>query len=581
MFTQAMMRAATGETPADLVLKNAVVLNVFTKELIRADVAICQDIIVGLGEYEGVQELDLTGKFIVPGFIDAHLHIESSMLLPEQFGAEIAPWGTTTVLADPHEIANVAGLDGIRFLMQNAKKASCNFLFMLPSCVPATGFDDSGARLNAQNLLTLKTDPQVLGLGEMMNYQGVLDCDAEVMEKLIQFSDRVIDGHAPGVKGKRLQGYLLAGIHTDHECSEEEEVVEKLRSGMAILAREGSAAKNLEAVVKAALNHHLDFDRIAFCTDDRHVEDIRREGHMNVHIRKAIQLGVDPITAYCCATWNPARIYGLSATGAVAPGYFADLVILNSLFEVEIDSVFYHGKKVARTSPIPSAVPEQLGDTVHTQPLSLGLFRLPCKDGKYPVIELIPHQINTKLRFEELPHENGAFIADSIYQKIAVLERHRGLSVSGIGVVKGFSLQGAIASTVAHDSHNLIVIGSSDEEMLLAAQILIQQKGGYAAVQGKNVLAQVPLPVCGLMSDQTADFVQEKTAQFIRAARQIGIPEGFDPFQTLSFLSLPVIPEVRITNRGIFDSQSFSYLPFQPQPENTEPQPNNADSTLS
>lgn len=564
-MTSAMLQAAQGLVPAELVFKNAAVLHVFTKELIYADVAVCGDTIVGVGKYQGLREIDCTGRFIVPGFIDAHLHIESSMLLPAAFAEEIAPLGTTTVIADPHEIANVAGLYGIRFLLEQSQALPCNFFFMLPSCVPATPFDDAGASLSAKELLRLKDDPAVLGLGEMMNAPGVLQADPGVLEKLDAFSDRVIDGHAPLLTGPALQAYLLAGIATDHECSQPEEVLEKLRGGMQLLAREGSAAKNLEAVVQTILENHLDFDRVSFCTDDRHVGDIRREGHIDNHIRKAIRLGVDPITAYLCATLHPAQAYGLKHLGAVAAGFQADFVILDSLLEVEIRAVYHRGNLVERAAPVHPDIPPALSETVCLAKRPPHLLRLPCGDGAYPVIEVIPHQINTHLLWEPLPHRDGWFVPSGGYCKAAVLERHKRLPGCGIGAVKGLSLHGAIAATVAHDSHNLIVLGGNDADMLAAIDRLEELQGGYAAVQNQTVLAEVPLPVAGLMSDRDGTVLEGQSEAFSRAVHAMGLPEQHDPFQTLSFLSLPVLPEARLTNRGIFDALHGRYLAFAPQ----------------
>ena len=564
-MSQAMMQSARGIIPSELVLKNAVVLNVFTKELLQQDVAICKGTIVGVGTYEGLEEVDCTGKFIVPGWIDAHLHIESSMLLPSCFVQEIAPWGTTTVIADPHEIGNVSGLDGIRFLISQSQNLPCNIYFMLPSCVPATPFDINGATLNADSLEALKGEEHVLGLGEVMNYQGVVEGDPDLLEKLQLFADKPIDGHAPLLTGKDLQAYLLAGVMTDHECSAQEEAAEKLRNGMYLLAREGSAAKNLEEIINAVFQNHLDFDRIAFCTDDRHIGSIRRQGHISRHIKKAIRLGVDPITAYLCASLHPAQIYGLKHLGAVAAGYQADLVVLDSLLETEISAVYHKGRPVKREAQPAPQIPHTLMNTVRLSKYSMDSLILPCGEGEYPVIEVIPRQINTRLLWEPLPHRDGIFTPNQTYCKVAVLERHHATPSIGLGVVKGFSLHGAAASTVAHDSHNLIVIGDNDADIFLAIKTLEQMQGGYAAVLEGQVMAAVPLPVCGLMSDQDGNLVEKQTTSFIQAVRKMGMEEQHDPFQTLSFLSLPVIPEARLTHRGIFDSLRFEYLPFAPK----------------
>lgn len=560
-----LLPVTRGETPAELVLKDGIVLNVFTEELIQADVAISDGIFAGIGSYQGYQEIDCRGKFIVPGFIDAHVHIESSMLLPEIFAEEVLPFGTTTLIADPHEIANVSGTEGLDFMLERADKAACNYYFMLPSCVPATKYDTSGAVLDAKTLAHYQNHPKVLGLGEMMDYQGVLNQDSGIWEKLNAFSADIIDGHAPMLTGKDLQGYIASGIHTDHESSDAQEVLEKLRGGMAVLAREGSGAKNLETVIHTAMEHHVNFNRIAFCTDDKHIDDIRQNGHISAHVKKSIGMGLNPITAYQCASYNAAQIYGLRHLGAVAPGYQADFIVLNSLLEVEIDSVYVKGEvysppqKTNPKSPILS-IPQYLQNTVHCKPPVQTDFKLKLTSSPAPVIQLLPHQINTKLLYEKVPVQDGFFLSDGDYRKIAVIERHHNFGNIGLGIVKSFPIRGAVASTVAHDSHNLVIVGDNDADMLLAVQNLIEYGGGYTIVHQGQVLETLPLPVAGLMADSHADTVHKASAQFTELAHKHGIPKEFDPFQTLSFLSLPVLPEVRITDKGVFDSVQFKYL---------------------
>lgn len=559
-----MLQASRGKIPAKLVLKNAVVLNVFTKEWLTQDVAVWDDRIIGVGRYEGREEIDLTGKYLVPGFFDAHVHIESSMLTPAAFAAEILPFGTTTILADPHELANVSGEKGIRWLLDEIKRLPLNGYVMLPSCVPATELDDSGARLEAEDLLPLREDPSVLGLGEFMNVSGVCAGEEKALAKLRAFQDRVIDGHAPGLLGKDLQAYLLAGVSTDHECSEPEEALEQLRSGMNLMIRRGSGAKNGETLISTLLDSRVSAERVCFCTDDKHVEDIRREGHISSNIREAIHLGMDPAEAYAMASFNAARLYGLSHLGAIGSGYQADLVVLDDLEEVSVDSVYWKGKLVSRKGERPAVgkrtVPGFLLDTVQLQPVRREQLRLSCPDGAAHVAQVIPHQILTRHRVCQVPCTAGEFQPDRRFQKVAVVERHRGTGRVGIGVVEGFFLHGAIASTVAHDSHNLIAVGDNDQDMLLGIQALEKAGGGYCLARDGKLLEVLPLPVCGLLTQEPTEQVERALANMKKLCVEMGMPEELDPFQTLSFLSLPVLPEIRITDRGVFDSVEYRYL---------------------
>lgn len=553
-ITPNMLQASKGERPAELVLKNGQVLNLFTRELLPADVAVCSGQIVGVGSYSGEQEVDCTGKTIVPGFIDAHLHIESSMVTPARFAGVVAPWGTTTLIADPHEIANVAGLAGIEYMLGQTG-LPLNLYVMLPSCVPATPFEDSGAVLTAEELIKLKDHPNVLGLGEMMNFPGVLAGDSGVYQKLEAFDGRVIDGHAPMLSGRELQAYRLAGILDDHECSCEEEVLEKLRTGMFLSVREGSAAKNLDAILQTALKHNLGFDRMAFCTDDKHIGDIEREGHISYSVKRAIELGVNLFDAYRMSSYNAAQFYGLCHLGAVAPGYQADLVLLDDVQTVSVCAVYHGGKLVSQKKSKPETAappcPNNLLHSVNPAPVSKGDLQLPLDGTPFPCIEMIPNQILTKCAMEIPPAVDGLFVPQGDYRKIAVIERHHATGKLGIGVLKGFPVNGAIASTVGHDSHNLIVIGSNDADMLAAIDELKRCQGGFTIVQDGRVLGTLPLPVCGLMTDEDTGLVEQKLAALLETAHSAGIPRSFEPFIALSFLALPVIPEIRLTDRGI------------------------------
>lgn len=562
--TLEMMQASRGLIPAKLVLKNASVLNVFTREWLVQDVALWDDKIIGVGSYQGREEIDLTGKYLVPGFFDAHVHIESSMLTPAAFAAEILPFGTTTIIADPHEIANVSGIKGIQWLLDSMKGLPLNGYVMLPSCVPATEFDDSGARLEAKDLLRFSGDSAVLGLGEMMNVAGVCDGDAGVFAKLNAFQDKIVDGHAPGLVGKDLQAYLLAGIATDHECSEPEEALEQLRSGMNLMVRRGSGAKNGEVLISTLMDSHISTDRVCFCTDDKHVEDIRREGHISGNIREAIHLGMAPEEAYCMASYHAARMYRLPHLGAVGPGYQADLVVLSDPEEVSVTAVYWRGRLVSGQGIKPMAekkpVPGFLLDTVHIQPVGREQLRLSCPHGTAHVAQVVPGQILTRHKVCRVPCAHGEFKADQQFQKVAVVERHHGSGKIGVGVAEGFHLHGAIASTVSHDSHNLIVVGDNDLDMLLAIQALEKAKGGYCLTQNGKILEALPLPVCGLISEENTEQVQQVLRDMKRLCLLMGMDEDMDPFQTLSFLSLPVLPEIRITDRGIFDAVESRYL---------------------
>ena len=559
-----IINAAAGREPSDLVLKNATYVNVFSNELCHADIAVAEGLIVGMGQYSGTVEEDCTGKIVLPGFLDAHIHLESSLVSPKEFVKAVLPHGTTTVITDPHEIANVMGTDGIEYMLQATEGLPVDVRFMLPSCVPATEFDDSGARLEAKDLLRLSEDSAVLGLGEMMNVAGVCDGDAGVFAKLNAFQDKIVDGHAPGLVGKDLQAYLLAGIATDHECSEPEEALEQLRSGMNLMVRRGSGAKNGEVLISTLLDSHISTGRVCFCTDDKHVEDIRREGHISSNIREAIHLGMAPEEAYCMASYHAARMYRLPHLGAVGPGYQADLVVLSDPEEVSVTAVYWRGRLVSGQGIKPLAekkpVPGFLLDTVHIQPVGREQLRLSCPHGTAHVAQVVPGQILTRHKVCRVPCAHGEFKADQQFQKVAVVERHHGSGKVGVGVAEGFHLHGAIASTVSHDSHNLIVVGDNDLDMLLAIQALEKAKGGYCLTQNGKILEALPLPVCGLISEENTEQVQQVLRDMKRLCLLMGMDEDMDPFQTLSFLSLPVLPEIRITDRGIFDAVESRYL---------------------
>lgn len=559
-----MIMSALGQFKADLVLKNANVLNVFTKEFMPRDVAINGDTIIGIGEYQGALEYDFSGRYIVPGFIDAHVHIESSMLIPQAFAREVVCRGTTTLIADPHEIANVCGEPGIQFMLDAAEEAPVNLYYMMPSCVPAGDFDTSGAVLDAAALAKYVKHPAVLGLGEVMNSAGIMRCDSELYRKLALYHGKMIDGHAPMMYGKMLQTYRLAGVMTDHESTSGEEAAEKLRAGLAVLIREGSGARNLDSLIQILIDGRMRTERVAFCTDDKHVDDIRREGHIDHHIRRSIELGLDPVTAYLMASWYPAQIYGLRHLGAVAAGYQADLVVLNNLYDVKPEMVLHKGAVVRSIleKPLEVQIPPAVCNTVHAAPVKRCDLRLKLTKDVVPVIVPVPGQIMTKRLDERVRSRNGYFIPGACHQKVAVIERHHASGNVGLGIVRGFIKSGAIAATVGHDAHNMIVIGTNDADMLVAIQAMSESGGGYVIVKEQKIIAGIELEIAGLMSTHSADELCRQLALFSKAAQEIGVSQDMDPYQTLSFLPLPVLPELRVTDKGLLDAASGMFLSY-------------------
>ena len=562
------INVALGKQEADLVIKNGNIINVFTKEIIKADIAVYQGLIVGVGSYSGKNEIDATGKYISPGLIDSHVHMESSMVTPAEFAKAILPHGTTTIIADPHEIANVCGINGIMFMLNNTRELPLNAYVMIPSCVPATPFENNGAHLNPEFMEPLKTFDRILGLGEVMDYNAILNGDENMLRKIDLFDYTIIDGHSPFLTGKELNAYRTSGISTDHECSTVEEALERLRLGMYVQIREGSAAKNLETLVTGLMEKGIGFDRCVFCTDDKHLEDIRRDGHISYNIKKAISCGLDPIEAVCMATRNAAQCYKLKRLGAVAPGYSADLIILNDLNSFEIDQVFYRGKQVAApklTVNIPNIIEDKnVFNTVRTRALKKQDLDIGLSGEEAAVIRVLPHELITRKERAKVPVKDGFFAADGRYSKLAVIERHKAMNHIGLGIVSGFNIKnGAIASTVAHDSHNLIVIGDNDEDMLLAVKEIKRVNGGYTVVSEGKVVDTLELPIAGLMSDRPAEYVEEKLKVMLEKAYGLGVNSGIDPFVTLSFLALPVIPELRVTDLGLFDVSEFKFIEIQ------------------
>ena len=563
-----LVRTAQGIEAADLVLKNAEVFHAFTGEFIKCDIAITDGYVAGLGTYKGEREIDLSGRYVTPGFLDGHVHIESSMMSPREFSRAVIPTGTTTVVADPHEIANVAGVAGIQYMLDATENLPMNVYVMLPSCVPATPLEDSGAKLEAADLKPFLSHPRVLGLAELMNVPGVLNGDDMVYEKLQLAEHYLVDGHAPGLTGHPLMGYAAAGIHTDHECATKEQAMERLRAGMYVLIREGTAVKNLRALLPI-----VNADTSSFCcfaADDKIPAELLTEGYINDMVRIAIKEGIPVATALQMATINTARCFGLRDVGAIAPHYKADILVFDDLDSWKPSMVFKDGELAAEHGVMlldpPDVSAEKIEHSMHLAPLQMEQLRMPLPGGEANVIGLIPYQILTKKFRLKVKTVKGEAVSDPENQilKLAVFERHHASGQTGLGLVKGFGLQrGALASTIAHDSHNLIVIGASDDDMMLAARELERIGGGIAIAVDGEIAGSLALPIAGLMSKEGADTVAQEVGNLIAKAHALGVCEYYAPFLTLAFLSLPVIPELKLTDRGLVDVNAFQFVSLQ------------------
>ena len=559
-----LSQIALHERKAELVLRNAMIADVFTDEIRRADIAVADGYIAAMGgSYEGTEEIDLNGKYVLPGFMDAHLHLESTMVTPNELITAAALCGTTTFIVDPHEAANVSGTEGIDYILDQTEHSPANVFVMMPSCVPATEYDDNGCLLTAEKMAPYLSSPRILGLGEVMNAPGVIHGDRQLHKKLELFSGRILDGHAPYLPDDELTAYALAGIRTDHEASDFDYALEEIRRGIHVHIREGSAAHNLETLINGILAHDLPCENFSFCTDDKHIEDILRQGHINYNVRRAVELGLSPMAAIKMATINTARCYGLKELGAVAPGYQADLIVTDDLSSFRILSVYHKGRLIdPSVRPETAACPDSLKNTVHVRPLSSDAFRLSITEEEVPVIRLNASQITTSKIACHLPKTDNYLPQDG-FNKIAAVERHKATGKTGVGICTGYNIRnGAIASSVSHDSHNIIVIGDNDADMLLAVSEIIRVQGGYTLVSRGKVLGTLPLPVMGLMSDAGFETVNRTLGQMIAEAHRLGIPDEVEPFITLSFLALPVIPEIRITPRGVLDTVSFEFLSY-------------------
>ena len=560
-----IIKAAHGDRPVDLLLTNARVVNVLTGEIIPQAVAISDGILVGFGQYKAKAVLDLNNRFVAPGFIDSHVHIESAMTCTSEFARAIAVHGTTTVAADPHEIANVLGSDGIAYMLQSAEEQPINIYFTLPSCVPATDMETAGARLTAGDLAPFFKHERIVALAEMMNYPGVIFCDPDVLAKINTAKQhrKPVDGHAPGLDGQALYAYIAAGVQSDHECTTAQEAREKLAAGMHIMIRQGTGAKNLQALL-GAVNERT-ARRMMWCTDDRHPHDLISEGHIDSIVREAIQSGLDPILAIQMATINPAEYFRLDHLGAIAPGRHADLVVFSDIQNPLIEQVYCRGILTAENGKIlpqiQAPTSAAIAPSMHVD-LQKVDFSIAAEKKDMRVIEIIADQLITRERIEQPAVKNRQSVSDPARDllKIAVVERHRGTGNIGKGFVKGFGLKhGALASSVAHDSHNIIIVGTTDADMRAALQAVVEMGGGLAAVSNQKVLARLALPLAGLMSCEPVTRVRLQLDRLIKIAQEMGSVLT-DPFMTLSFLALPVIPDLKLTDKGLIDVNKFEVV---------------------
>lgn len=557
---QRLIAVAAGREKADLVLKNAKYLNVFSNEFLCGDIAVANGLIAGVGKYDGKTEIDVSGKLVLPGFIDAHIHLESSMVTPAEFAKAVVAHGTTTVITDPHEITNVMGIDGVEYMIQASQNLPIDVHFMMPSCVPATEIDESGAELDCKDIDLYLDNKKVLGLAEMMNYVGVINGDKNVLSKIVtsQAHHKKIDGHAPELSGNDLNAYIAAGVYSDHECSTFENALEKLRKGQFIMIREGTAAHNLKALMPLLTQQY--YSRCMFATDDKHPSDLLYGGHIDYIVKQALKNGADPIVALKTATHHAARYFLLNNKGAIASGYLADIVVVDNLEDFNVETVFKRGKLVFdgevkdfSAPTVDEKLAEKCFDTFHLDSVTPSSFKV---DGKLGLIGLVGGELLTR----NLGTADKIDVENDIL-KIACIERHKGTNHIGVGYVKGYSLKsGAVATSVAHDSHNIITVGCNDDDIAVAVNAIKDSKGGIAVVENGKIKALLELPIAGLMSDEPLTTVNEKLENAKSSAYELGADKSIDPFMTLSFLSLPVIPSLRITTKGVFDVENWKML---------------------
>lgn len=557
---QRLIAVAAGREKADLVLKNAKYLNVFSNEFLSGDIAVANGLIAGVGKYDGKTEIDVSGKLVLPGFIDAHIHLESSMVTPAEFAKAVVAHGTTTVITDPHEITNVMGIDGVEYMIQASQNLPIDVHFMMPSCVPATEIDESGAELDCKDIDLYLDNKKALGLAEMMNYVGVINGDKNVLSKIVtsQAHHKKIDGHAPELSGNDLNAYIAAGVYSDHECSTFENALEKLRKGQFIMIREGTAAHNLKALMPLLTQQY--YSRCMFATDDKHPSDLLYGGHIDYIVKQALKNGADPIVALKTATHHAARYFLLNNKGAIASGYLADIVVVDNLEDFNVETVFKSGKLVFdgevkdfSAPTVDEKLAEKCFDTFHLDSVTPSSFKV---DGKLGLIGLVGGELLTR----NLGTADKIDVENDIL-KIACIERHKGTNHIGVGYVKGYSLKsGAVATSVAHDSHNIITVGCNDDDIAVAVNAIKDSKGGIAVVENGKIKALLELPIAGLMSDEPLTTVNEKLENAKSSAYELGADKSIDPFMTLSFLSLPVIPSLRITTKGVFDAENWKML---------------------
>ena len=558
---QRIIAAAAGREPADLVLKNATFVNVFSNELSTMDIAVAEGLIVGMGSYQGRSEVDCTGKIVLPGFLDAHIHLESSLVSPTEFVKAVLPHGTTTVVTDPHEIANVMGTDGIEYMLQATEDLPVDVRFMLPSCVPATPLDESGAILDYRAIDSFYDHPRVQGLAEMMNFVGAINGDEQTVEKIVaaQAHHKKIDGHAPDLQGNDLNAYIAAGVYSDHECHDVKDAIAKLERGQFIMIREGTAARNLESLMPLLTGKYA--DRCMFCTDDKHPNDLLEKGHIDYIVKKAISLGADPITAVKVACHNAARYFLLNNRGGISPGYLADFVIIDNFQGFNIEQVYKKGVLMVdhgeiQDFPSPEIEPylvERAHKTFHVAALTAEDFAEKRPRG---IIGMVDGEITTV----DAGYSDRIDVEYDVL-KIAVVERHKNTHHIGIGYIQGYGLKsGAVATSISHDSHNIIVVGTNETDMAAAVNRVVELNGGIVVWDGGQPVAEVPLAIAGIMSDEPLVTVNEKLETAKDAAHKLGVNPGIDPFMTLSFMALPVIPSLRITTRGVFDVTTQSYV---------------------
>lgn len=560
-----IIKMARNDEKSELVLKNANVINVFTGEIIKNDVAINNGKIVGVGEYRGKREIDLKGKYLSPGFIDSHVHIESSMSSPSEFAKIIIPRGVTTIIADPHEIANIKGIAGIRYIIEESENLPLDVYIMLPSCVPSTEFENAGAILEAEDLKALMEEERVLGLGELMNYPAVISGESKILDKLTLFKDKIIDGHGPVISGHDLNAYVVAGVKTEHECSTVEEVLDRVRLGMYVLIREGSAAKDLKNIISAVNKNNL--RRFMFCTDDKHPEDLIIEGSIDYNIKLAIKAGLNPVDAIKMATLNSCECYNLKNKGAIAPGYIADLVVIDNLEDFNILKVFKEGNLVGEMGEALLETREYdskaMHDSVNIKKVSLEDLDIKIDGTLANVIKVIEGSLVTEKSIRAVKSEDGKFkYSNDGILKLVVVERHKMTGNIGLGLIENFNLKnGAIGSTIGHDSHNMIVIGDNDKDILTAIEELERVGGGITLVANGSVQKTLPLEIGGIMTSSPVKSTIKALKEMIDLAyNKLGVNKGIDPFMTLAFMALPVIPKLKLTDMGLFDVEQFKFI---------------------